>query len=339
MGVFSPGDEIKGASIYRVLRLLGEGGMNRVYLVEEKKSGSKWAMKVTKKPAEINSSQKEIFAKFLREVSMLTELSHPGLPRVEEYFVIGDEYLIIEEFVRGVTLEKHCRVKCPDESEVIDWALRICGILEYLHEKKVIFRDLKPANIILKRSGKLKLIDFDIARFYRNGQKYDTELLGTPGYAAPECYGKSQSDARSDIYSFGATLHNLLTGIDPENTPFQFEPIEKIRRDTSASLIKIVNKALSLKPKDRFQSIAEMRKKLLRLEEDCAQTAARQSAKASGSPSRIAVAYKNMMQDVGVLDFMKWYSSLNTIERYVLITIVVFITVVILMVTFYPTIR
>jgi serine/threonine protein kinase len=255
-----PGTKIQ--ETYLVVKLIGEGGMNRVYLVETLDRKRRFALKVSKEAAEVQSSQQEIYNQFLKEISVLTTLSHPAMPRVEEYFAMGNVYCIVEEYIGGMSLERFLEKNRPTELEVMSWALTVCDVLEMLHENNIIFRDLKPANIILTKKKNVKLIDFDIARHFKKGKLVDTSLLGTPGYAAPETYGKAQSDARSDIYSLGATLHHLLSGVDPQDKPFQFEPIERLRPGISAPLAAIVKKALQNKPEKRYRNVREIRKAL-----------------------------------------------------------------------------
>lgn len=224
MATFNPGEVIEGK--YRILSLLGEGGMNRVYLVESIDDSRKWALKVTREPGEIDSSKQELYNFFLKEIAILATMKHPALPIIEDYFTLGEQCCVVEEFIEGSTLEERANLGLPSENEVILWGISLCEILQALHKNGIIFRDLKPSNIMLMASGALRLIDFSIARYYKAGKLSDTALLGTPGYAAPECYGSGQSDARSDIYSLGATMHQLITGKDPRDNPFSFKPVE-----------------------------------------------------------------------------------------------------------------
>ncbi|MDQ7827327.1 MAG: ankyrin repeat domain-containing protein [Candidatus Eremiobacteraeota bacterium] len=249
---------------YKVLRFLGEGGMNRVYLVEGPQ-GITFAMKVTKSGQETGAPGSETTDKFYREVEILTRFPHHMLPALEDYFVSGGLFFLIEEYIEGSSLEEYLENSLLSEDEAIGLALRLCDALAFLHGHGIIFRDLKPANLVVMASGELKLIDFDIARFFKEGKAADTIALGTPGYAAPETYGKSQSDARSDIYSLGATLHHLITGIDPQDSPFQFEAAHRVRSDISPGFGEVIQRALRLNPFERFQSAASMKKALLRL--------------------------------------------------------------------------
>gem|GEM_PF-5417752 len=142
------------------------------------------------------------------------------------------------------------------EAVVVNWAMQLCDILEYLHKRNppVIFRDLKPDNIMLTPEGQIKLIDFGIARNFQPGNSADTVAYGSGGFSPPEQYGQNQTDARSDIYALAATLHYLLTGIDPVQNPFRFEPPSKYTA-ISAGLEKAIMQALDLSPENRPQTI------------------------------------------------------------------------------------
>ncbi|MHC9541337.1 MAG: ankyrin repeat domain-containing protein [Vulcanimicrobiota bacterium] len=253
---------------YKVVSLIGEGGMNRVYLVVDE-NGKQWALKQTREPAEIQRTPEEIREQFEREVLTLSCLDHPSLPSLCEYFSSGLHHYIVEEYIDGISLEKYILSHLMSEAETLELAITLCTLLEYLHVKNIIYRDLKPANIIVTKESTLKLLDFDIARIYKKGKKGDTIALGTPGYAAPETYGISQSDARSDIYSLGATLYHILTGDDPQMHPFIFEPIGNFRNDISDGLITTVEKALSRSPEMRYKSAGRMKTVLMKIWRQC----------------------------------------------------------------------
>jgi serine/threonine protein kinase len=260
---FETGDLINEQ--YRVIRKIGQGGMNKIFLVEDLHGEGNFAMKITKDPAEIQMNAPEAYNKFLKEITILSTIRHPILPKIKDYFAFEDKYCIIEEFIAGESLEEHINNNLPSAVDVVRWSLVLCNVLETLHSNSIIFRDLKPANIMLTEDGQVKLIDFDISRHYKEGQLVDTMLLGTPGYAAPETYGKTQSDVRSDIYSLGATMHHLLTGIDPQEKPFHFESLDTARPGLTGSLVSLVGSMLSIKPEKRPQSMNEVRNRLNRV--------------------------------------------------------------------------
>jgi serine/threonine protein kinase len=167
---------------------------------------------------------------FQREVSLLSQLDHPNLPRLYEYFQNPGHWYLVMDFIPGETLEEY-QSKAPKRSlllsEVLYIGIQLCIVLDYLHSQQpsIVFRDLKPANIMRTPTGQLYLIDFGIARYFKPGQAKDTVALGSLGYAAPEQYGKAQTTPRADIYSLGAVLHQLLTTRDPSDAPFRFPPL------------------------------------------------------------------------------------------------------------------
>jgi serine/threonine protein kinase len=164
---------------------------------------------------------------FHREADLLSQLAHSNLPRFYEQHCKHEQWYLIMDFIEGETLEDYLN-KIPNKrlplSEVLGIGLQLCDVLEYLHthQPPIVFRDLKPSNIILTPEGKVYLIDFGIARFFKPGQAKDTIALGSLGYAAPEQYGRIQTTPRADIYSLGAVLHQLLTGKDPSEAPLCF---------------------------------------------------------------------------------------------------------------------
>lgn len=197
---------------YRILGLLGQGGMGRVYLAEDERlPGKKWAVKELRP----GPAQRELLAK---EARMLAECSHPGLAAVTDFIPANPQgvcYLVME-FIQGQTLLQLLREKGP-----LSWAqtaaigMELCQVLAYLHEGRpvpIIHRDLKPSNVMLDGNGRVRLIDFGTARHYSQGAEADTVRLGTLGFASPEQLVGRQTDARTDLYALGAVLHFLLEG-------------------------------------------------------------------------------------------------------------------------------
>jgi WD40 repeat protein len=177
--------------------------------------------------------RQEAIGAFKHEANLLATLAHPHLPRIYDYFEEAGRWYLIMDFISGETLEsrlEHQPTGMLPLEEVLDTGLQLTSVLGYLHTRQppIIFRDLKPANVMRTPEGKLYLIDFGIARLFKPGQSRDTTALGSPGYAAPEQYGKAQTTARADIYSLGALLHQFLSGIDPAtNHPllWDFKPL------------------------------------------------------------------------------------------------------------------
>ncbi len=189
-------------------------------------------------------------AAFEQESRILAQLRHPGFTNISDYFQDGGKYYLAMELVKGETLED-AWVRAGgrfSEEQVIAWADTLCHTLNYLHTQNppVIFRDIKPSNIMIQPNGELKLIDFGIARYFKPGQTKDTTALGTPGYAPPEQHGQAQADPRSDVYALGATLHQLLTGHDPAISPFIFPSIAQLAPQVSANTVKVIEAALQI---------------------------------------------------------------------------------------------
>jgi ankyrin repeat protein len=210
---------------------------------------------------------------------MLKALNHTGIPKVVDSFSSGPCHYIVMEYVVGRTMEALVEAGPPDEKTVIRWAVKLCDILEYLHNRPdpVIFRDLKPANIMVTPRGRVLLIDFGIARLFNPLKSRDTATLGTPGFAAPEQYGTAQSDGRSDIYSLGATIYHLLTGEDLAAMHFQVPPVRKFNRAVSPALEKILTRCLEAERSQRYEHAGELRENL--------EKAAREPFPASPAPS------------------------------------------------------
>lgn len=240
---------------YKVLRPLGQGGMGAVYLVRDsKEEGAIWAAKEF-----WHLHEASLFSK---EASMLMELSHKGLPRVIDYFTENKKNYLIMERIEGLTIEKIVEKNGPFSPEkVLSWMFQICDILTYLHTRvpPVIFRDLKPSNIMLDIEGNIRLIDFGIARFYEPQKTKDTTPLGTPGYSPPEQYGRGQTSPKSDIYSFGATLYFISTAIDPAEFRFKFPPVKTFNKKFCPLMEKIITKCLEIKPEKRYETATELK--------------------------------------------------------------------------------
>lgn len=255
---------------YKVSSILGQGGMGAVYLVEDqrlfdKKLALKELLDILPDPA----ARAQALQQFQQEAKLLSYLSHPNLPHISDYFHENGRQYLVMEYVDGRTLEAILQKTAGflPEAQIVEWAIQVCDALEYLHSETppIIFRDLKPANIMLDKSKRIKLIDFGIARFFRPGKTKDTQAMGTPGYAAPEQYGTGQSDVRSDVYALGATLHYLLTRRDPASQPFVFPLCKALNSSVSAQLDVLLAKATTADPLKRYQTMSEVRIALLGL--------------------------------------------------------------------------
>lgn len=255
---------------YEILKLIGTGGMSYVYLAMDKRLNKQWAVKEIKKSA--NGKNDEIIENsLLAEANLMKRLDHPSLPRIVDIIDNGKTIYVIMDYIEGESLDKILNEYGAQPQEmVIDWAKQICDALGYLHAQKppIIYRDMKPANIMLKPEGNIKIIDFGIAREYKEQNLADTKVLGTKGYASPEHYGNRQTDARSDIYTLGMTMHHLLTGVDPRPADYMYAPIRQWNPELSGGLERIIDKCTALDPDDRYQNCNELMYALDHYEEE-----------------------------------------------------------------------
>ncbi len=255
-----------GGGRYTVDRLLGRGGMSAVYLARDRNLSDR-LVAVKEMVDAFASAQERAEAErdFAREADLLAALHHPAIPAILDRFSEQSRHLLVMEYIAGETLDTKLLVHGPfEEEQVRAWALALCPVLSYLHAQTppVVFRDLKPANIMVQPDGRVRLIDFGIARLFKPQQKADTVALGTSGYASPEHY-TGQTDARSDIYSLGATLHHLLTGRDPsKHPPFAFPPVRSLAPGVSSDLANAVDRAVRSDREKRFATIDDLCKAL-----------------------------------------------------------------------------
>lgn len=237
---------------YEVKAIIGKGGMSTVYLAEHKRLHTRWAIK------EVRKQQGAKFD-FLAESNILKRLQHPMLPRIVDIFEDPEYVYIVEDYVEGITLGDLLeRQKKIEEAQALQWFRELCGVLRYLHTQKphpIIYRDMKPSNIMLQPDGTLKLIDFGIAREYKPDSAHDTTTLGTMGYAAPEQFGKAQTTARTDIYSLGVTMYHLLTGKSPYELHYSFEPMRQLMPELSRGIEFVIDKCTRPNPADRYPSV------------------------------------------------------------------------------------
>jgi serine/threonine-protein kinase len=250
---------------YLIVRKIGHGGMAAVYLVSDTHlAGKLWAVKEMSDAAITNPTEKHQAAvMFRQEMEILTRLHHRNIPHVVDTFTEGGKHFMVMEYVDGMTLEEYMERQGGrpfPEAQVRAWFHQLCSVLDYLHAQNlpIIFRDVKPDNIMVDRKGTIKLIDFGIARVFSPHKAHDTQSFGTAGYAAPEQYGQGQTDARSDVYGLGATLYRLLTGYDPTLTPMTLPPLEQFSVRISPDMREVIRRALEHDPARRWQSVREM---------------------------------------------------------------------------------
>lgn len=247
---------------YKVLNKIGQGGMSIVYLAMNEKANKQWAIKEVRKQGVENF---EIVRQgLIGETNLLKELKHNHLPSIADIIETDGTLLIVMDYIEGRPLSALLEESGPQPQEkVADWAIQLCDVLSYLHSQNppIIYRDMKPANVMLKPDGNVVLVDFGTARKYKEQNLLDTTCLGTMGYAAPEQFGgenQRQTDARTDIYNLGATIYHLLTGHNPCEPPYEIYPIRYWNPSLSTGLEKIVEKCVQKNPEDRFQSCAEL---------------------------------------------------------------------------------
>src|SRR5216683_2397835 len=253
---------------YRIINPVGQGGFGAVYKAADLQFGNRLvAIKEMSQSSLSSQELVEATEAFKREALLLAGLTHPNLPRIYEQFTDMGRWYLVMDFIEGETLEEHLDKlkdgKLPVE-KVLEIGIQLCNVLEYLHMRQppIIFRDLKPANVMLTIHGHVYLIDFGIARHFKPGQAKDTTALGSTGYAAPEQYGKAQTTPRADIYALGATLHQFLSGNDPADTPFQFASLQLLGHPTLSRLEKLIMQMIQMDASKRPASIAAIKQEL-----------------------------------------------------------------------------
>lgn len=264
-----PGDMLQDR--YRVVGTLGMGGFSSVYQARDMRFPNVTKLCAIKEMmiSAPDPQMRELTIKsFEREASMLAMLDHPAIPDVSDYFTEGDRSYLVLELIRGKDLEVWLEDKKEflDEKTALDWALQLCDALDHLHSQKpqpIVFRDLKPSNIMLDHYNHIRLIDFGIAKVFETGNK--GTMIGTEGYSPPEQY-RGQAEPAGDIYALGATLHHLLTRQDPRlEPPFTFaeRPISNVNPGVSANFEAVIMRCLAYDPKDRFPNAKALKEALL----------------------------------------------------------------------------
>ena len=246
---------------YKILNEIGHGGMSVVYLALNERANKTWAVKEVRKDGGNDSTV--VSQNLVAETEMLKKLDHPNLPSIIDVIDKDDSFIIVMDYIEGNSLQDLIDTDGPQHPEkVIEWAKQLCDVLGYLHSRRppIIYRDMKPANVMLRPTGDVTLIDFGTAREYKYANQADTTYLGTRGYAAPEQFGgRGQTDARTDIYTLGATMYHLITGYSPADTNFEVLPIGKFVPQLKGSgLEKIITKCCQNDPAKRYQDCAEL---------------------------------------------------------------------------------
>lgn len=240
---------------YLFVRRLGSGGSAEVYLVEDARLGKLWALKKVKKEQECLTRQ------YLKEAELMKSWNHPFLPRIVDVYEEERFICIVMDYVEGETLKSLLQRRGVfSEKQVLLWAKQLASVLSYLHGQNppVIYRDMKPDNVMITGEGFVKLIDFGVSRQFVENQGSDTECLGTVGYAAPEQYGRGQSDERTDVFGLGIVLYELLTGKNLKEPPYEVLSVRKCRPEVSEATDRMIRKCTRRDPQARYQSCREL---------------------------------------------------------------------------------
>ncbi len=263
---------------YLIVGQVGRGGMSAVYQAVDTRVGNRQV--AIKEMSQGHLSPDELVAattRFQQEATLLSSLHHPNLPRIHDAFSEQGRSYLVMEFIDGKTLLQMLKAsggRPLPVGQMLDYASQLCDVLAYLHSQNppVIFRDLKPTNVMVKQDGHVMLIDFGIARFFKEGQDQDTVFLGSPGYAPPEQHGTSQTNPRSDLYALGATLHCCLTGRDPFHADdrFAFPPVHQLNPLVPTELDQLIQRLVSIDERQRPHSALEVQQALLRIKQQAA---------------------------------------------------------------------
>jgi outer membrane protein assembly factor BamB len=291
---------------YLIQNVLGVGGMGSVYLARDMHFPNVTKLVAVKEIINMaDASMREMVVKiFEREANLLATLSHPAIPKIYDYFTQGDRSFLVIEYIEGKDLEG-LLAETPGlmtEQQISEWAIQLCDVLAYLHGHRpepIIFRDMKPSNVMLDHHAKIRLIDFGIARAFAAGQK--GTMIGTEGYSPPEQY-RGEASVAGDIYALGATLHHLLTKQDPRlEPPFSFaeRPVRKANPGVSLELEAIINTALNYNPSERFPTAKAMKQALVALQTKAATDRLTTESLTAGPPLAVRTALPEAAPETG----------------------------------------
>lgn len=293
--VLAPGSLLRNR--YRIVAAVGKGGFGTVYQAYDMQEGQRpVAVKLLTMSGLQGEALLEASEAVNREVRILSMLQHPNLPRLYDYFTLNNSWCLVMDFIEGQTLRVYLEQQWLVDKKsdralqtFLGIAQQLCAVLEYLHAQQppFIFRDLKPENIMLTPLGRVYLIDFGIVRRFVAGQHRDTVALGSPGYAAPEQYGKEQTTPRSDIYSLGVVWHEMLTGQDPTATPFRFAAMRTSNPTLPPKLETLILQMVDLDPDLRPKNVQEIQERLLFISQPTTTPNVRiRASQATSSPSK-----------------------------------------------------
>ena len=248
---------------YEVIKQIGKGGMSTVYLALDRKLNKYWTIKEIIKSGK-SKNDRVILNSLIAEANLIKALDHAAIPRIVEIINRDDTVFIVRDYIEGEPMNKILKdFGSQPQASVLEWMFQLCDVLDYLHNHtpKIIYRDMKPANIMLVSDGSLRLIDFGIAKEIKSSSDYSGECTGTKGFAPPEQFRKDRNtDERSDIYALGMTVYQLATGVSPAGAMFNKEtPIHEINSSYSVAFSEIISKCIQENPEDRFKNCSELR--------------------------------------------------------------------------------
>lgn len=295
---------------YEIIAAIGKGGMSNVWLGRDRRLDKLWAIKEIKPSAKGRQAQANRQA-IIDEANFMKRLDHPAIPRVVDIIDTGASVFVVMDYVNGTALSKVLREQGEpfSQEEVVDWGIQLCDVLGYLHTIRppagypVVYRDLKPSNVMLRDDGSVKLIDFGISMELLPDGPSDTRVIGTAGYGAPEqvdpeVHKTTPVDTRADVYALGTTLYSLVTGHVPRMrktetgksvVDFDIKPIRDWNPQLSDGLQAVIERATQRNPLDRYQTIDEMRYDLEHYEELTAEYRSAQQAKVNSFWTRVRV--------------------------------------------------
>jgi serine/threonine protein kinase len=295
---------------YVIVGQAGKGGMGAVYqAVDTRDTHRRVAIKEMSQGHLSDAELADATAQFQREAALLGRLSHPNLPHIYDAFNERGRSYLVMDFIDGKTLLqllKESGFRPPPVAQVLGYALQLCDVLAYLHQQQppIIFRDLKPTNVMVTANGHVFLIDFGIARIFKEGQEQDTTFLGSPGYAAPEQHGGAQTNPRSDLYSLGATLHFCLTGRDPYHAEdrFTFPPVRQYNPQVPVELDQLIQRLLALDEWQRPASAVEVGQALVKINQGAMEDT--RSISPSMSPATAPTQYGSLAPSLPATRYM-----------------------------------
>ena len=245
---------------YEVLKVMHTSGMANVYLVSDKNLNKQWCLKEIKK-SEAGRNMVE-YRSLLQEANIMKGLNHASIPRIVTIEDEGDSTFIVMDYVEGLSIKEWLNRKgVIKQDTAVKWIKQVCNVLIYLHNRKhpILYRDMKPDNIMIQEDGNIKVLDFGISVVITDSSDTVLEPLGTKGYAAPEQKVKgSKYDLRSDIYALGMTMYHMLTGINPGVVSGELKPIRSVDSSLSVGLEVIVDKCTQENPNNRYQTVEEV---------------------------------------------------------------------------------